>query len=96
MARQFYRVNYDAALDQTVTLREVLPEDHLARFLVREIATWELTELYTRYADFGSPPFAPELLLGLRRYGYLTGVFSTRKLERATLRPASARSDEHC
>ena len=84
MARQFYRVDYAAALDQTVTLREVLPEDHLARFLVREIATWDLTDLYARYADFGGPPFAPELLLGVLLYGYMTGIFSTRKLERAT------------
>jgi len=84
MARQFYRADYDAALDQTVTLREVLPADHLARFLVREIATWDLTDLYAKYADFGAPPFAPELLLGLLVYGYMTGVVSTRKLERAT------------
>jgi transposase len=84
MARQFYRADYEAALDQTVTLREVLPEDHLARFLAREIATWDLTALYAKYADFGGPPFAPELLLGLLVYGYMTGVFSTRKLERAT------------
>lgn len=84
MARQFYRADYEAALDQTVTLREVLPEEHLARFLVREIATWDLTDLYAHYAEFGGPPFAPELLLGLLVYGYMTGVFSTRKLERAT------------
>ena len=84
MTRQFYRADYEAALDQTVTVREVLGDDHLARFLVHEIATWDLSHLYAQYADLGGPPFAPELLLGLLLYGYMTGVVSTRKLETAT------------
>jgi len=29
--RQYERVDYEAALDQTITIREVLPADHLAR-----------------------------------------------------------------
>ena len=84
MARQFYRADYEAALDQTVTIREVLPESHLARFLVRQIATWDISDLYARYAEFGGPPYAPELLLGILLYGYMTGIISSRKLEQAT------------
>ncbi len=84
MARIFYRADYDAALEQTVTVREVLPEGHLARFLMQEIAAWDLTPLYARYASHGGPPYAPELLLALILYGYMTGIASSRKVERAT------------
>ena len=84
MARQFYRADYEAALKQTVTLDEVLSPTHLARFLVQHIAALDLSSLYARYADTGGPPLAPEILLGLLLYGYMTGVFSSRKIEQAT------------
>jgi transposase len=51
---------------------------------VDTIAQLDLTVIYTRYGPRGGQPYAPELLLGLLFYGYATGVFSTRKLERAT------------
>jgi transposase len=36
------------------------------------------------YAPMGGEAFAPEMLLGLLFYGYATGVFSSRKIEKAT------------
>jgi transposase len=56
----------------------------LARFVVDIIAQLALSAIYSRYAPRGGQPYAPEILLGLLFYGYATGVFSTRKLERAT------------
>ncbi len=38
MARRFKQVDYEESLDQTVTIRECLPPDHLARFIVGIIA----------------------------------------------------------
>src|SRR5436190_14813849 len=61
-----------------------LPPDHLARFVVDTIAQLDLTVIYTRYGPRVGQPYAPEILLALLFYGYATGVFSTRKLERAT------------
>src|SRR5271168_1681574 len=37
-----------------------------------------------RYRGSGSPSYHPNILLSLLVYGYATGVFSSRKLERAT------------
>ena len=37
------------------------------------------------YRGSGSASYHPKVLLGLLVYGYATGVFSSRKLERATL-----------
>ena len=36
------------------------------------------------YRGSGSASYHPRLLLGILIYGYATGVFSSRKLERAT------------
>ena len=84
MARRFKKVDYEEALDQTVTIRECLPPDHLARFIVAIIALLDLSAIYACYAAVGGEAYAPEILLGLLFYGYATGVFSSRKIERAT------------
>jgi len=84
MARQFITVDYEASLKQTVTLEACLPPDHLARFIVGIIGLLDLSAIYARYAAVGGLAWAPEVLLGLLFYGYATGVFSARKLERAT------------
>lgn len=84
MARRFKKVDYKKALDQTVTIRECLPSDHLARFIVAIIALLDLSAVYACYAAVGGEAYAPEILLGLLLYGYATGVLSSRKIERAT------------
>jgi transposase len=84
MTRSFKTADYDATLDVTVRLGDCLPPDHLARFVVDTIAHLDLSAIYTRYGSRGGQPYAPQILLGLLFYGYATGVFSTRKLERAT------------
>jgi transposase len=63
---------------------EWLPEKHLARFVVEVIEGLDLRTLSARYRGSGSASYHPALLLGLLVYGYATGVFSSRKLERAT------------
>ncbi len=84
MSRTFKTVDYDAALDLTVRLGDCLPPDHLARFVVDSVALLDLSALYARYGSRGGEPYAPEGLLALILYGYATGVFSSRKMERAT------------
>lgn len=84
MARQFKTVDYEASLQQTVTIAEILPHDHLARFIVSIIAMLDLSAIYAQYASRGGEPYAPEVLLGLVLYGYVSGVFSSRKIEQAT------------
>src|ERR1700726_242426 len=84
MKRTFKTVDYDRALDLTVRLGDCLPPDHLARFVVDSVALLDLSALYAHYGSRGGEPYAPEVLLGLLFYGYATGVFSSRKIERAT------------
>jgi transposase len=84
MKRTFKTADYDATLDVTVRLGDCLPPDHLARFVVDTIAHLDLSAMYARYGSRGGQPYAPEILLALLFYGYATGVFSSRKIERAT------------
>jgi transposase len=84
MNRKFKTVDYAAALQQTVTIEECLAPNHLARFIVGIIGLLDLRPVYAHYAPLGGEAFAPEILLGLLFYGYATGVFSSRKIEKAT------------
>jgi len=63
---------------------EWLPESHLARFIVEVIERLDLSAMSGSYRGTGSASYHPALLLGILIYGYATGVFSSRKLERAT------------
>lgn len=61
-----------------------LNEDHLARYIVEVVDQLDLSRLTRQYAGRGSKAHHPATLLSILIYGYCTGVFSSRKLERAT------------
>ena len=61
-----------------------LPERHLARFVVEVIEQLDLSPFVKAYRGSGSAAHHPSFLLGLLIYGYASGVYSSRKLERAS------------
>src|SRR5271170_4817295 len=63
---------------------EWLPEKHLARFIVDVIDDLDLGRMSRAYRGTGSASYHPRTVLSILVYGYATGVFSSRKLERAT------------
>jgi transposase len=84
MPRHFKTVDYEAALDTSVRLRDCLPPDHLAYYVADLVAQLDLCAFYTRYGARGGLAYDPPLLLSLLFYGYATGVFSSRRIEQAT------------
>jgi transposase len=84
MSRKFKTPDYEETLNQTIRLADALPPQHLARFIIDLIAQLDLSRIYERYAPVGGEAMAPEVLLGLLFYGYATGLFSSRKIEKAT------------
>ena len=84
MSRKFKTPDYESTLNSAISLREALPASHPARFVVDIVAQLNLNRIYARYGALGNPAFSPEILLGLLFYGYATGVFSSRKIEKAT------------
>ncbi len=66
------------------SVQDWLPERHLARYVVEVVEGLDLSALEQAYAGHGSAAYHPSLLLSLLIYGYATGCFSSRKIERAT------------
>ena len=80
----FRSVDRDTGFLLPPPVGEWLPERHLARFVVEVIEGLDLRAMIGSYRGSGEAAYHPTILLGLLVYGYATGVFSSRKLERAT------------
>jgi transposase len=80
----FRPINRDTGFLMPPSVDEWLPEKHLARFVVEVIAGLDLRAMIGSYRGCGEASYHPAILLGILVYGYATGVFSSRKLERAT------------
>ena len=66
------------------SVQDWLPENHLARFVVDVVERLDLSALIKAYAGRGKDAHHPAVLLGLLIYGYATGVYHSRKIERAS------------
>ena len=66
------------------SLQDWLPHGHLAYFIGDAVDALDLNAFYARYAGGGArnQPFHPAMMVKLLVYGYATGVFSSRKIER--------------
>ena len=84
MEPKFIEVDRETQFLLPPSVQDWLPKGHLARFVVDVVEQLDLRSLKTSYAGRGSQPYNPAMLLALLFYGYATGVFSSRKLERST------------
>ena len=66
------------------SLRDWLPEDHLAYFVSDLIDQLDLSAITSVYEDEerGYPPYHPVMLTKVLVYAYCVGVFSSRKIQR--------------
>jgi len=80
----FRQIDRETGFLMPPSVDEWLPERHLARFVVEVIEGLDLRSMSGSYRGSGSASYHPKVLLGLLVYGYATGMFSSRKLERAT------------
>ena len=66
------------------SLRDWLPEGHLADHVSDLVEGLDLTAFYAPYEGDGrrKSPYEPRMMLKVLIYGYATGVFSSRKLAR--------------
>src|SRR5215475_740592 len=72
-------------------LKEWLPEDDIAHFIVAAVERVRLGAFRTNSQAGGKPQYHPRLMLALLIYCYANGVFSSRRIERATYRDIGAR-----
>jgi len=72
-------------------LKDWLPEDDVAHFIVAAAERVRLGAFRTNPQAGGKPQYHPRLMLALLVYCYANGVFSSRRIERATYRDIGAR-----
>jgi transposase len=80
-----YRPYYpDEELLLPPSLREWLPEDHLAYFVSDVADNLDLSAMDAVYGNEkrGQPPYDPLMMTKVLLYGYCVGVFSSRRIER--------------
>src|SRR5580658_1256945 len=66
------------------SLREWLPEQHLVYFVSDVVDQLDLSAMHAVYEKEkrGQPPYDPRLMTRLLVYGYCTGVFSSRRIQK--------------
>lgn len=84
MSSQFIPFDRESNYLLPPSMNDWLPNNHLARFIAEMVSQLDLTALKKVYGGGGSTAYHPEMLLSLLVYGYATGVFSSRQLERQT------------
>jgi transposase len=67
------------------SVQDYVAEDHLSRFIVALVReSLDLREIEASYASsLGQPPFHPALMTALLLNGYASGIYSSRRLEKA-------------
>ncbi|MGE5813126.1 MAG: IS1182 family transposase, partial [Acidobacteriota bacterium] len=84
MSGRFVNVDRDTPYLLPPSVQDWLPENHLARCVVEIVERLDLGALGQAYRGRGSEAFPPSMMVALLLYGYATGVFASRQLERAT------------
>ena len=75
------------------SLRDWLPEGHLAFFVSDLVDQLDLSAIMTVYEDEerGYPPYHPVMLTKVLVYGYCVGVFSSRRIQRRLIEDVAFR-----
>ena len=84
MAPNFLLCDRDQELLLPPSLREWLPEDHLAWFVLDAVEEMDLSAFYGAYREdgWGRAAFEPQMMIALLLYGYAVGERSSRGIER--------------
>jgi len=82
MSKTYRAYNPDQQFLMPPSLRDWLPEDHLAYFVSDTIDEMDLSEIEAVYENSlrGNPPYHPGMMVKLLFYSYCTGVVSSRKV----------------
>ena len=84
MPARFVNIDRDTPLLLPPDLRQWIPADHLAHYVLDAVESLSLTTLHVNERGTGDAQFPPRMLLGLLIYCYATGTFGSRAIERAT------------
>jgi transposase len=72
-------------------LKDWLPEDDLAHFIVAAVERVDLSTFKVNAQNGGRAQYHPRMMLALLVYCYANGIFSSRRIERASYRDVGVR-----
>lgn len=72
-------------------LRDWIPEDDLAHFVIEAVERVDMSAFKVNHRGTGSAQYHPRMMLALLIYCYANGIFSSRRIERATHRDIGVR-----
>lgn len=87
----FIPFNRDQAFLLPPDLKDWLPDDDLAHFVIAAVERVPLAAFKVPERAGGKPQYHPQLMLALLIYSYANGIFSSRRIERATHRDIGVR-----
>jgi transposase len=91
MAERLVNVDRDTPMLLPVDLREWVPADDLVHFVIEAVDSMQLPSMAVNRRGTGSEQYPPRMMLALLVYCYSMGVFSSRRIERATYRDIAVR-----
>jgi transposase len=100
MGQKFIACDREQSFLMPPDVREWLPENHLAWFVIDAVGEMDLDAFYTAYRRDGRsrPAYDPVMMVALLLYTYARGIRSSRAIERAceeTWRSATAARSRH-
>jgi transposase len=84
VSNQFREIDRSQPITLPGNLEGWLDGNDLAHFIVELVEAPDTGEIEEAYRGGGSAPYPPKMLLALLFYCYAKGIFSSRKIERAT------------
>jgi transposase len=84
MALRFVNIDRETPLLLPPDLREWVPANHLAHFILDAVETIDERAFKVNARGTGDAQYPPLMLLALLVYSYATGVFSSRRIEQST------------
>lgn len=84
MAKKFIDLNKLAPITIEKDFKDWLSDDCLARFIVEVVDQMDISGIESQYTGGGSEGYPPKMLIALIFYCYASGIFSSRKIEKAT------------
>ena len=91
MATRFVNVDRDTPLLLPPDLRDWVPSDHLAHFVIDAVEAVDLREVRVNTRGTGDAQYPPTMLLSLLVYSYATGTFGSRRIEQSTYENVAVR-----
>lgn len=91
MSTRFVNVDRRTPLLLPQDLREWVPADDMVHFVIEAVEGMNLWKLRVNERGTGSEQYPPSMMLALLVYCYANGIFSSRRIERASYRDVAVR-----